>query len=129
MGPDGSTAASDCSYFSPLITAQLVPGMKDYSYTAMVAIGSMKSMRRTFTKIEHNRRRLRGGVGAAGDEDVGVAAAGASAEQQVADEQQQKLQHAPFQLQFQDVLQPEPGHNMLGSRLAEYVDTSHSLFE
>ncbi len=50
VGPDGSTARSDCSYLAPLVRLALTPG-KTYTYDCYFVVGTVEQMRSTFNGL------------------------------------------------------------------------------
>lgn len=50
VGPEGSSARSDCSYMAPIVTAAIKPGMR-FSYDYYIAIGRLDQIRRWFAEI------------------------------------------------------------------------------
>eukprot|EP00775_Hariotina_reticulata_P008538 gene8538-8720_t len=50
VGPEGSSARSDCSYMAPIVTAAIKPGMR-FSYDYYIAIGRLDQIRRWFADI------------------------------------------------------------------------------
>ena len=50
VGPDGSAAHSDCSYFAPTARFAVQPG-KTFSYVVYVAVGKTDNLRLTFQRI------------------------------------------------------------------------------
>jgi hypothetical protein len=53
VGPDGSSALSDCSYMAPIVTAAIKPGMR-FSYEYYLAIGRLDQIRKWFAEIALN---------------------------------------------------------------------------
>lgn len=50
VGPDGSTAPSDCSYFAPTMRFAITPGMS-LTYHVFITMGRVEDMRRIFSGI------------------------------------------------------------------------------
>jgi hypothetical protein len=64
VGPEGSAARSDTSYFAPLVTAHIQPNT-EAAYDVYVAVGRVDEMRAAFAEVA---ARLAGGGGGAGSE-------------------------------------------------------------
>lgn len=89
VGPDGSTAPSDCSYFAHTVRMQLHPGMQPFEYRVYVTVGRLNAIRQTFRRLAKGEAAAElqtvgdgcgGGPGSAGgatDRDSTVPAAGA----------------------------------------------------
>lgn len=50
IGPEGSTAPHDCSYFAPLVTDAIKPD-SEFSYDSYIAVGRVDEMRKWFADI------------------------------------------------------------------------------
>lgn len=50
VGPDGSGAKQHCSYFAPIITAQVKPNT-EISYDAYIAVGQIDQLRHWFGQV------------------------------------------------------------------------------
>uniref|UniRef100_A0A383VGH5 Uncharacterized protein n=1 Tax=Tetradesmus obliquus TaxID=3088 RepID=A0A383VGH5_TETOB len=113
VGPDWSTAPSDCSYFAHTIRMQLHPAMRRYSYKVYVTVGRIGAMRRLFEKIgrfQPYKRPAADPVAAQNDAEE-LRDAEVVAEQQ---QQQQQQKAAGFEAK-QELLGRNPGLFATGS--------------
>lgn len=71
IGPDGSGAKQHCSYFAPIITAQVKP-QTEISYDVYLAVGHIDSLRHWFGQIaaiiDHSRLEVQRKVVSAADD-------------------------------------------------------------